>query len=112
MFKTIYKHLKSKGIDCYSIGQHKGLCEKEYVVIKNNTPRSTSKVMLEEEVELLLYHKIGEYTKMIDFVEVVKEAMRGLSYEDNCVPFPIIIEDEKQAYMTILSYTNTRKRVF
>ena len=111
MFKTIYKHLKNKGFDCYSIGQHKGLCEKEYIVIKNNTPRKLSNVLLEEEVELLLYYPLGNYSKVEDFINGVKEVMKELPYDDNYTPYPIIVEDEREAYMTILSYSNTRKKV-
>lgn len=111
MFKTIYKHLKNKGFDCYSIGQHKGLCEKEYIVIKNNTPRSLSNILLEEEVELLLYYPLDNYSKVEEFISRVKVAMNDLPYDDNFTPYPIIVEDEIGAYMTILSYSNTRKKV-
>lgn len=111
MFKTIYKHLTANGFDCYSIGQHEGNCKKEYIVIKNNTPRSISGTLLEEEVELLLYYPLGNYSKVNNFIENVKETMKGLPYTDNFVPYPIIVEDNKKAYMTILIYSNTRKKV-
>lgn len=112
MFKTIYEHLKVKGFNCYSIGQHEGICKDKYIVIKNNTPRALSNILLEEEVELLLYYPIGKYSKMEDFITSVKEAMSELTYEDNFAPYPIMPEDGKEAYMTILSYKNIRKRVF
>ena len=111
MFKTIYKHLKLNGFDCYSVGQYKGVCKKEYIVIKNNTPRSLSSTLLEEEVELLLYYPLGNYSKVDDFISRVKKAMKELPYDDNYTPYPIIVEDEKEAYMTILSYKNTREKV-
>ena len=111
MFETIYKHLVANDFDCYSIGQHEGDCKKEYIVIKNNTPRSLSSTLLEEEVELLLYYPLGNYSKVEDFINRVKEAMKELPYDDNYTPYPIIVEDEKEAYMTILSYKNTRERV-
>ncbi|SCI81396.1 Uncharacterised protein [uncultured Clostridium sp.] len=111
MFKTIYKHLVANDFDCYSIGQHEGDCKKEYIVIKNKTPRALSNVLLEEEAELLLYYPLGNYSKVEDFINGVKEAMQELPYDYNYTPYPIIIEDDKKAYMTILSYTNTRKKV-
>lgn len=111
MFKTIYEHLKNNKFDCYSIGQHKGVCKKEYIVIKNNTPRSINSVLLEEEVELFLYYPLGNYSKVDDFINSVKKVMRELPYDDNFTPYPVIVEDEKQAYMTILSYKNIRERV-
>lgn len=111
MFKLIYKHLKANNFDCYSIGQHKGICEKSYIVIKNNTPRALSKTMLEEEVELFLYYPLGEYTKFIDYIDNVRSTMNGLSLKDNFIQYPIIVEDDKKAYMTILSYQNNRERV-
>ncbi|WP_250673537.1 hypothetical protein LZ906_007845 [Paraclostridium ghonii] len=111
MFKTIYKHLKTNGVDCYSIGQHHGICEKEYVVVKNNTPRSLNNSMVEEEVELLLYYPLGGYSKFIDFIDSVKGVMKALSYKDTYTPYPIIVEDEKKAYVTILKYENKRRKV-
>lgn len=111
MFKTIYKHLKSKGFECYSVGQHTGICKTEYIVIKNSTPRALSKVMLEEKVELLLYYPIGRYSEMEEFISRVRIAMSELDYEDNYTPYPIIPEDGKDAYMTILSYKNVKERV-
>ena len=111
MFKQIYRHLKANKFDCYSIGQHKGICEKPYIVIKNNTPRSLSSTLLEEEVELLLYYPLGNYSKVDDFINRVKKAMKELPCDDNYTPYPIIVEDEKEAYMTILSYKNTKERV-
>ncbi|XTR36639.1 hypothetical protein ACQQ2T_08720 [Paraclostridium tenue] len=112
MFKTIYKHLMANGFDCYSIGQYKGPCKKEHIVIKNNTPRGLNNIMIEEEVELLLYYPLGNYSKVDDFINSVKEIMSELPYVDNLIPYPIIVEDGKEAYMTILSYSNTRKKVF
>lgn len=111
MFKTIYKHLKNNKFDCYSIGQYKGPCQREYIVIKNNTPRALSNVLLEEEVELLLYYPLGNYSKVDDFINRVKGTMSELPYVDNLIPYPIIPEDEREAYMTILSYKNTREKV-
>lgn len=111
MFETIYKHLVANDFDCYSIGQHEGDCKKEYIVIKNNTPRSLSGTLLEEEAELLLYYPLGKYSKVSDFIESVKEAMEGLTYENNLTPYPIVVDDSKKAYMTILSYKNTREKV-
>lgn len=111
MFKTIYEHLKIRGFNCFSIGQHKDICKKEYIVIKNNTPRSLSSTLLEEEVELFLYYPLGNYSKVDDFINSVKKVMKELPYDDNFTPYPVIVEDEKQAYMTILSYRNIRERV-
>lgn len=111
MFEIIYKHLKSKGIDCYSIGQQRDTCKKEYVVIKNFTPSASSKVLLEEKVELFLFYPLGAYTKALQFIEDVRLAMSELSYEDDYSPLPVVVDDSKQAYTTKLRYTNTRKRV-
>lgn len=111
MFEIIYRHLKSKEFNCYSIGQHKGNCEKEYIVIKNYTPSASSKVLLGEKVELFLFYPIGSYTKALQFIESVKLAMSELSYEDNYASLPIVIDDSVQAYTTRLRYTNTRERV-
>lgn len=111
MFKTIYKHLKSKNIDVYSIGQHIGVCEASYVVIKNYTPSSVNNIIEDEEVELFLYGPVGEYTKFIDFISEIKKIMNSLNLKDNEVKMPIIVEDGKKAYVVKLSYSNIRKKV-
>lgn len=111
MFELIYRHLKQKGFDCYSIGQKKDICKSEYVVIKNYTPSKHSKILLDEKVELFLFYPLGSYTKAIKFIENVRVAISELDLEDNYNSLPIVIDDDKQAYTTKLSYTNTSERV-
>lgn len=111
MFENIYKHLKNNGFNVYSIGQHKGLCNDPYIVIKENTDRLINKSVVSNEVELLLYYPLGSYTSCKEFICNVKKYMKLLKLRDNNIPFPIIVEDEKQAYMTSISYQNNRKKV-
>lgn len=42
MFKKIYKHLKNKGFNVYSIGQHQGLCIEPFLVIFEKGPLQTT----------------------------------------------------------------------
>lgn len=111
MFKTIYTNLKNKGHDVYSIGQHQGICTGPYIVIKENIEVAVSDVITSQKVELLLYYPLGEYSKVNDFINSIKEDMKELRLKDTNTPYPIIIDDDKQAYMTSISYKINRKRV-
>lgn len=111
MFEDIYRHLKNYGFNVYSIGQHEGLCNDPYIVIKENTDRLINKSVVSNEVELLLYYPIGSYTGCKAFIGEVKEIMELLKLRDNNITFPIIVDDDKKAYMTFISYQNNRKKV-
>ena len=66
MFKKTYEHLKYSGLDVYSIGQHKGLCEKPYIVIKENGLSEISGTSLTNDIiELLVYYPVGSYINAI-----------------------------------------------
>lgn len=114
MFKLVARVLMAKGVDIYSIGQHKGLCTTPYVVIKENTDNSTiSKNINRGIVDLHIYYPIGSYSKVMPYIESVLNIMDNIAelkpvYDG----VPIITDDEKQAYTTRLSYQILKKRRF
>ena len=111
MFKKIYAHLKDNNIDCYSIGQHKGICAAPYVVIKDMGKINTNNsVVYKKMVELYVYYPLGNYSKVEDFVNEVEEIMTSLSFKESYEATPTIIDDDKKAYLTRLSYYDGRKR--
>lgn len=111
MFKEIYLHLKNNRIDVYSLGQHKGLCKSNYVVIRElGQTKIDGKSLVREDVELLLYIPLQKYSGIANFKEEVKKAMSSLKgYRLDIIPVTTIIEEDKQAYMTYLSYKRIRR---
>ena len=106
MFKEIYLHLKQNGFNVYSIGQHKGLCESPYIVISETGDSDIlGKNLMNKNVELLIYYPLNSYSEFEGYIEKIKRSMKELSHirrviENN----PKIIDDDKKAYMTFLSY--------
>lgn len=114
MFQELYRHLKSKGFDVYSIGQHEGLCTSPFLVIKEMGTTSTLEKNINKElVEIYVYYPKGRYSSVRGYVDSVELAMNELTninvaYEAT----PIFIDDDKQAYFTRLSYYKEKKRRF
>lgn len=112
MFTEIYKHLKNNGVDVYSIGQHEGLCEKPYVVVKE---RGTSEIvgtsLVNDIVELLIYYPIGTYSKLGEYKAYIKNTMK-LKKEFRRVieSSPTVIDDDKKAYTTWFTYTKIKTK--
>lgn len=111
MFKKIYKHLKNKGFNVYSIGQHQGLCIEPFLVIFEKGPlQTTEKNIIKDLFEIYVFYPIGKYSKVSEYkisVESVMDEIVGIkqAYE----ALPILIDDEKQAYFTRLSYYENKQ---
>lgn len=106
MFREIYLHLKENGIDVYSIGQHKGLCNSPYVVIsETGDGEIVGKNLMSKNVELLIYYPLNSYSEFEGYIENIKKTMKELSHIRRVIESnPRIIDDDKKAYMTFLSY--------
>lgn len=114
MFQELYRYLKSKGFDVYSIGQHEGICTSPFLVIKEMGTTSTLEKNINKElVEVFVYYPKGQYSKVGDYVNSIEEALNILdSIEPAYEAIPIITDDDKQAYFTRLSYYKEKKRRF
>lgn len=106
MFKKLYLHLKNKGFYVFSIGQHKGICDKPYIVIsETGDSEIIGKNLMNKNIELLIYYPVGAYSEMNAYIEKLKKSMNELSHFRRVInPNPIIIDGDKQAYMTFLVY--------
>jgi len=77
--QDIYKHLKADGFDVYFPAQHQGECTKPYIVIRDAT---TSKYLNYSSTityyDLMCYIPKEEFSTIEEFVNSVKESMKGL----------------------------------
>jgi hypothetical protein len=114
MFEELYKHLKLKGFGVYSIGQHEGICTEPYLVIKEMGTTSTlEKNVNKELVEVYVYYPKGRYSSVRTYLDEVESSMNEIKgIEPAYQPTPILIDDDKQAYFTRLSYEKKKKRRF
>ena len=106
MFKKTYEHLKYSGLDVYSIGQHKGLCEKPYIVIKENGLSEISGTSLTNDIiELLVYYPVGSYTKLEEYKKLILSTMKSIKGFRRIIdPAPTVIDEHKKAYTTSYYY--------
>lgn len=105
-WQEIYKHLKSKGFDVYSLGQHKGLCTSPYIVLRNNGS-ITQYGVADRRYEILMYVPFDKYSQMEEFTESVKDAMSELFphvklADDEQPHYP---DDDVNGYMTSIIYS-------
>lgn len=112
MFADIYKHLKNNNVNVYSIGQHEGLCDIPYVVVKErgvNEIAGTS--LVNDLVELLIYYPTGTYSKLSDYKTHIKDIMKlRKDFRRVIESSPTVIDDDKKAYMTSFTYRKIKTR--
>lgn len=112
MFNEIYKHLKNSNIDVYSIGQHQGLCEKPYVVVKENgTSEIVGTSLKNDIVEVMLYYPTGHYSKLSEYKTMILKKMKLMKGVRQIInASPTIIDDDKKAYMTSYYYRKIKTK--
>lgn len=112
MFSQLYKFLKEKGFDVYSIGQHKGICTSPYLVLKENgTSEIVGKQLVNEVVEIMVYYPVGQYSKMKSYTDKLKNDLGDIKTLRRVLdPMPTIIDDEKEAYMTSYYYRKIKTK--
>lgn len=112
VWKKIYRHLKEKGFEVYSPGQHKGECQSNYVVIKDGG--MTTSEMVSSGIKmynLLLYVPYENYSNLEVYMGEIKDAMKELFplVRPSGLEVPEAIDDEVKAYMVSIEYLNYRK---
>ena len=112
IWKYIYLHLKSKGIDVYAPGQHKGNCTSNYVVVKDTGQTQYDGLSsIRQTYDVMCYVPEDSYSTLEDYVEEVKSAMGEL--------YPMIVpmyyqaesflDDTVRGHMTSIQYRNNIK---
>ena len=104
-WKSIYNHLTAAGFDVYSMGQHKGECKTPYLVLKQRGADLRYSVS-DRLFEILMYYPANRYSGFAEYIDTVREAMRGLfpycrMASDESEHY---LDDEKKAYMSSLLY--------
>ena len=112
MFSQIYNFLKNKGYDVYSIGQHEGKCNNPYIVIQEKgIGQITGTRLSKSTIDLLVYYPKGQYSKFPVWINDLKLAMREFNKAKRVHDaMSTIIDDDKQAYHTSLTYEKIRTK--
>lgn len=106
----LQEFLKSNGIDAYFVGQKKGECKKEYVVVKNDGTHSENGKVGRGFIDLLFFVPISKYTRCGVFKKDVMSLVKDfgkLKYTGNDTS--IITDDETKSYTFSVLYENYKK---
>ena len=81
MFELIYNRLKVSGFDVYSIGQHEGICNSPYVVIKEDGENVLSGASVSSAViSIIIFYPIGRYSEVSEYIFNVRKCLCGLDW--------------------------------
>ena len=111
-WQTIYKHLKAKGIDVYSPGQHQGECVSPYTVVKDAGLNPLSSFSSSQALyDIMCYVPQKEVSKLEPYVEQLKEVMKGLYPAIVPMNFQTasFLDDTVKGHMISIQYRNNRK---
>lgn len=112
MVKRIYDHLKSKNLNPYFIGQHKGECLEKYCVIKENvqTNYSGTNVLGYKLIDIIIFVPINSYIELENYKKEILESIRELkSLRKTGNETPAIVDDTKKAYTISVEYQIMKK---
>lgn len=114
MFEKVYRNLKNKGFDVYSIGQHQGKCTDPFIVIKEHEPmEKVGSGYNNNLLKLICYYPFGKYSNVKPFRESIELVMDELKeFDREFVSNPVMIDNEKNAYFFTLQYNNKKLRRF
>lgn len=108
MTLRIYTKLKNDGVDVYFPGQHKGICQSPYTVIRKDaqlTYAGTNKLG-QRIVDIMIYCPIKSYKAAEDYVKDIRKYMEGFNFlRKTGFETPWMVEDDIEAYSTSLQYT-------
>ena len=110
MIKKLFDFLYDNGIDVYFVGQHKGECKSNYVVIKEEGPTSDNGIVGSGLIDLLFFVPADDYLKCEEFKNEVcgllKEFKDLKNTGNDTGP---IFDDDVKGYTFSLMYQIYRK---
>ncbi len=111
-WQDVFLHLKNKGYDVYSPGQHTGECLSPYIVVKEGISLQAQQLSsMQDMLELLVYVPESNYSTLTPFVGGVEDAMREMlpmirPAHSRDAPYH---DTDVKAFMVSIGYINYRK---
>lgn len=112
MWRTIFNKLRDKGLNPYPPGQHEGLCEKRYCVVKENTQVSffNSNKTGYRSIDIILFVPLNSYIQVEPYAQEIRSAIKEItSLRKTGYESPIIPDNDKKAYTTSIEYQILKK---
>lgn len=111
-YMDIYKHLSTNGVDVYTPGQKTGECTSPYTVVKDEgTTQVNSFSSTQTLYDIMCYVPKNKFTYLGQYVEQVKEIMKGLQPMIMPMYFETApyYDDTVKGHMISVQYRNFRK---
>lgn len=112
MIQDIYTHLKSKNLNPYFPGQHKGECEEPFVIVMEGTqmPSIQSNRIGQQVIDFIIFVPVNSYIAVEPYKNKIKLALKELTYlRKTGLETPVITDDDKKAYTTSIQYVIQKK---
>lgn len=112
MWQKVYDELKAKGLNPYAPGQHRGLCEERYCVIRESSqlPSIRSSRTGYRLMDVIVFVPIASYLAVKPYVREIKGALKGLPFlYATGNETPVIADNEVKAYTTSVEYRILKK---
>lgn len=111
-YKDLFMHLKNKGFNVFTPGQHQGECIEPYVVIKDaGTTQFQGFSTTQNLYDIMCYVPANKFTALESFVGSVEESMKELfpMFKSAKYRTPSFYEESIKGYMISTQYVNYRK---
>lgn len=112
MWKSIFDKLKEKGLNPYAPGQHKGLCDMPYCVVKEGTqiPSLQSNKLGQRKIDIIVFVPMSSYVVLESYMKKIRSALKELSnIRKTGHETPAVPDDIKEAYTASIEYTIIKK---
>lgn len=115
MIKDIYNKLKEDGLNPYWIGQYKGLCRENYVIVKEDIqiPSIKTNKLGQKRVDIILYIPNAtdiSYSNMSPYAKNIRSSLSELEYlRKTGHETPAITDSDKEAYTMSIEYVLQKK---
>lgn len=106
MLVKVFDYLYSCGVEVYFIGQKKGDCLSNYVVIKDNgTIPTIGNKLGTQIIDICCYVPINQFTETEKYKTKIKELLKSFkSLRSTGIETPAIADDEFKAYSSSIEY--------
>lgn len=112
MWKTIFDKLKQKGLNPYPPGQHTGLCDKPYCVVKegNQLPSLQSNRLGQRIIDIIVFVPLNSYIALEPYMKQIRFALKELpNLRKTGFETPAVTDNDKKAYTSSIEYVIIKK---
>ncbi len=112
MWKNIFNHINTAGLNPHAPGQHQGECKNNFCIIREGStiPSFFTNQLGQQIIDIILFVPVNSYIAMAPYAKDIRESMKELKYlRKTGTETPPIPDDEKKAYTMSIEYIIQKK---